>query len=66
LHPNSAFRHDHRALPVRLIDEVGFCVVFLTTPNGSRMAHMPFVLPVDGKVAFHLARGDAMMRSTAQ
>ena len=66
MHPNSPFRHDDRALHARLIDEVGFEVVFLTTLNWPRVAHTPLWLPANGKIAFHPARGDAPMRAIAQ
>jgi len=65
MHPNSAFRHDDRALQAQLIDEVGFGMVFLTTPDGPRVAHTPLALQANGKIAFHLARGNALTRYLA-
>jgi len=62
MHPNSAFRHDDPALRAQMIDEIGFGMVFLTTPDGPRVAHTPLVLQADGKIAFHLARGNALTR----
>lgn len=62
MHPNPAFRHDDRALFERLIREIGFGMVFATTPDGPRVAHVPLVSTGDGAVQFHLARGNALAR----
>ncbi|WDF73784.1 FMN-binding negative transcriptional regulator [Novosphingobium sp. KACC 22771] len=62
MHPNPAFRHDDRALFERLIHEIGFGMVFATTPDGPRVAHVPLVSTGDGSVQFHLARGNALAR----
>jgi transcriptional regulator len=60
MHPNSAFRHDDRALLEALIEEVGFGMVFATTPDGPRVAHTPLLCTRDGALQFHLARGNAL------
>ena len=62
MHPNPAFRRDERALHEALIDQVGFGMVFLTTPDGPRVAHTPLVSTGDGAVQFHLARANALTR----
>jgi transcriptional regulator len=62
MHPNPAFRTDDRALLESLIDEIGFGMVFATTPDGPRVAHVPLVSTGDGAVQFHLARGNALAR----
>jgi transcriptional regulator len=65
MHPNSAFRNDDRALHEGLIEDIGFGMVFLTTPDGPRVAHTPLLLRghgADARIAFHLARGNAMTR----
>lgn len=62
MHPNSAFRTDDRALMETLIEEIGFGMVFLTTPDGPRVAHTPLLSTGDGAVQFHLARGNAITR----
>lgn len=62
MHPNPAFRHDDRALHTHLIGEVGFGMVFLTTPDGPRVAHTPLILRANGRIGFHLARGNALTR----
>lgn len=62
MHPNPLFRSDDRALLEALIDEIGFGIVFLTTPDGPRVAHTPLLSTGDGAVQFHLARGNAITR----
>jgi transcriptional regulator len=62
MHPNPLFRTEDRALMEALIDEIGFGMVFLTTPDGPRVAHTPLLSTVDGAVQFHLSRGNAVTR----
>ncbi len=62
MHPNAAFRHDDRALLEALIDEVGFGMIFATTPDGPRVAHTPLLQTGTGAVQFHLARGNALTK----
>lgn len=67
MHPDPAFRHDvsspaGRALLEALIEEVGFGMVFATTPDGPRVAHTPLLSTGDGAVQFHLSRGNALTR----
>lgn len=67
MHPNPAFRPNRspaedRALCEALINEVGFGMVFATTPDGPRVAHVPMVSTGDGALHFHLARGNALAR----
>ena len=67
MHPNPAFRAstdpgDPAQLHADLIGEIGFGMVFLTTPDGPRVAHTPLVLRPGGRIAFHLARGNALTR----
>ena len=62
MHPNPLFRSENRALFEALIAEVGFGMVFLTTPDGPRVAHTPLLSTGDGAIHFHLARGNALAR----
>ncbi|MBC2670448.1 FMN-binding negative transcriptional regulator [Novosphingobium piscinae] len=62
MHPAAAFRHDDRALLEAVVAEVGFGMVFLTTPDGPRVAHVPLLSTGDGAVQFHLSRGNALAR----
>lgn len=62
MHPNPAFRSDDRALYAALIEETGFGMVFLATPDGPRVAHVPLLLTDAGTLRFHLALGNALTR----
>jgi transcriptional regulator len=62
MHPHPAFRSDDRALLEALIDEIGFGMVFATTPDGPRVAHTALAWAGDGAVRFHLSRGNALTR----
>ncbi|MGI9376859.1 FMN-binding negative transcriptional regulator [Altererythrobacter sp. FM1] len=62
MHPNALFRSEDRALFETLIDEIGFGMVFTTTPDGPRVAHTPLLSTGDGAVQFHIARGNALTR----
>ena len=62
MHPDAAFRSEDRALLESLIDQIGFGMVFLTTPDGPRVAHTPLLWSGDGSVQFHLSRGNALSR----
>ena len=62
MHPNPLFRSDDRQLFETLIDQIGFGMGFLTTPDGPRVAHTPLLSTGDGAVQFHLARGNALTR----
>lgn len=62
MHPNPAFRIEDRALFEAMIDEIGFGMVFLNTPDGPRVAHTPMLSTGDGAVQFHLARGNALAK----
>jgi transcriptional regulator len=62
MHPNPLYRTDDRALCERLIEEIGFGMVFAQTPDGPRVAHTPLLLAEGGAVQFHLARNNALAR----
>jgi len=62
MHPNPLFRTEDRDLMEALVDQIGFGMVFLTTPDGPRVAHTPLLSTGDGAVQFHLARGNALTR----
>ncbi len=60
MHPNPAFRSEDRALLEAFIREAGFGMVFLTTPAGPRVAHVPLLSDGNGEIRFHLSRGNAL------
>lgn len=62
MHPNPLFRSNDSALCDRLIDTVGFGMIFAATPEGPRVAHTPLLRSESGAIQFHLARGNALTR----
>jgi transcriptional regulator len=62
MHPNAAFRSDDHALLEALLTEIAFGMVFLTTPDGPRVGHVPLAYTGQGAVQFHLARGNALTK----
>lgn len=62
MHPNPLFGSEDRALMEALIDEIGFGMVFLGTPDGPRVGHTPLLQGEDGAIRFHLARGNGLTK----
>ena len=62
MHPNGAFRWEDRSAMRAFAAEIGFGMLFLTTPDGPRVAHVPCVFLDDDRIAFHLARGNAITK----
>lgn len=62
MHPNAAFRWEDRDAMRAFAAEIGFGMLFLTTTDGPRVAHVPFVFLDDDRIAFHLARGNAITK----
>lgn len=62
MHPNPLFRSDDKEWLAALVDRIGFGMVFLTTPDGPRVAHAPLLRTGSGTLRFHLARGNALAR----
>lgn len=60
MHPNPLFRNEDRAALEGLIASVGFGMVFMTTPDGPRVAHVPLLSDGKGTIRFHLARSNAL------
>lgn len=73
MHPNPAFRWpksahdqddaDERAALEALIANIGFGMIFASTPDGPRVAHIPIFSTGDGALQFHLAKGNALSKS---
>lgn len=62
MHPNAAFRFDDRDALRAFSREIGFGTVFAATPDGPRVAHVPFVFLDDDRIGFHLARGNGLTK----
>ncbi|WP_419814940.1 FMN-binding negative transcriptional regulator [Glacieibacterium sp.] len=59
MHPSPAFAWDDRAAALAFVAEVSFAHVFLQTPLGPRVAHVP-VLVAGETLRFHLANSNAL------
>jgi transcriptional regulator len=62
MHPNSSFRWEDRAALRSFARDIGFGMIVAATPDGLRVAHMPFVFLDDDRIGFHLARGNALTK----
>jgi transcriptional regulator len=62
MHPNSSFRWEDRDSLKAFAREIGFGMLFATTPDGLRVAHVPFVFLDDDRIGFHLARGNGLTK----
>lgn len=62
MHPNSAFRWEDRAALRSFAEAVGFGMLFAATPDGPRVAHIPFVFLDADRVGFHIARGNGITK----
>jgi transcriptional regulator len=62
MHPNAAFRWEDRDAMRALAKDVGFGMLFLNTPDGPHVAHLPFVFLDDDRIGFHMARNNAIAR----
>lgn len=60
MHPNPLFRSTDQERIEAMLSEIGFGMVFLTTPDGPRIAHVPILSDGDGTIRFHLARNNAL------
>jgi transcriptional regulator len=60
MHPNPAFGQDDRTQVEAIVAEVGFGMVFAATPDGPRVVHTPLLLAGDGRLQFHVSRGNAL------
>ena len=62
MHPSAAFRWDDRDALRKFAREIGFGMVCAVTPDGLRIAHVPFVFLDDDRIGIHLARGNALTK----
>ena len=60
MHPNPLFRERDHARLEALVRDVGFGMVFLTTPKGPRVAHVPVLSDGAGDIRFHLAHSNSL------
>lgn len=62
MHPNAAFRWDNREALRTFAAEIGFGMLFAQTPDGPRVAHVPFVFLGEDRIGFHIARGNGIAK----
>lgn len=62
MHPHPAFRAKERDGLRAFAADIGFGTLFAATPDGPRVAHVPFVFLDDERIGFHIARGNAITR----
>lgn len=60
MHANPQFRWDERAALRAFAEDIGFGTLFAMTPEGPRVAHVPFVFLGPDRVGFHLSRANAL------
>jgi transcriptional regulator len=65
MHPNIEFHWNDRAGHEAMIAQIGFGMIFATTPDGPRVAHVPILSTGDGAIQFHLAKGNALTKHLA-
>ena len=65
MHPNPKFRWEDRAAMRTFATEIGFGMLFAVTPDGPRVAHIPFIFLDDARIGFHIARGNGIVRGLA-
>ncbi len=59
MHPNRKFHIQDREAMAALVRELGFGVLFVSTPDGPRSVHVPILLDGD-RLRFHVSRGNAV------
>jgi transcriptional regulator len=62
MHPNASFRWEDREALRTFAASIGFGTIFASTPDGPRVAHVPFVFLDHDRIGFHLARGNALTK----
>ena len=65
MHPNPQFRWEDRDAMRAFASEIGFGMLFAATPDGPRVAHIPFVFLDEDRIGFHVARGNGIVRGLA-
>ena len=65
MHSNPQFRWEDREAMRAFATEIGFGMLFAATPDGPRVAHIPFVFLDEDRIGFHVARGNGIVRGLA-
>ena len=62
MHPNAAFRWDDEAAMQAFVAARGFATICVVAPEGPIVAHAPLVVTAEGRLRFHLSRGNRAVR----
>lgn len=62
MHPDPSFRAVDRRICAQLVEQVGFAMIFVATPEGPRVVHAPVVLSDADVIQFHVSRRNAVAR----
>ena len=62
MHPDPKSRWEDRDAMRAFAREIGFGMLFAATPDGPRVAHIPFVFLDDDRIGFHISRGNGIIR----
>jgi transcriptional regulator len=62
MHPNRKFHIQDREAMAFLVRDLGFGVLFVSTPDGPRAVHVPVLLEGD-RLRFHVSRGNAVYKT---
>ncbi|HEX8624956.1 MAG TPA: FMN-binding negative transcriptional regulator [Allosphingosinicella sp.] len=65
MHPNRKFHITDREAMAALVRDLGFGVLFVSTPDGLRAVHIPVLLDGD-RLRFHVSRGNAVHATLAE
>jgi transcriptional regulator len=65
MHPDPRFRWEDRDAMRAFATEIGFGQLFAATPDGPRVAHIPFVFLAEDRLGFHISRGNGIVRNLA-
>jgi transcriptional regulator len=63
MHPAPQFRWDDRGAMRALVADMGFGTLFVQTPDGPRVAHVPAIFTGQDSIAFHLANANLAARA---
>lgn len=66
MHPAPHFRWKDQAAMRAFVADIGFGTLFAQTAEGPRVAHVPVVFRGEGRIGFHLSRGNALARHLAE
>lgn len=62
MHPNAAFRWEEKAAMRAFVAARGFATLCVGGPEGPIVAHAPLIVTAEGRLRFHLARGNRITR----